>query len=136
MWEYTKFILRDIYESYMTFRLVDLAQPSFVLLWMIILFTPLIGIDRRDKFCSAMYALYLGGAGVTLVYALAAAYVKEGSNLTTQFFATAAMMGFAVFRWYMIGNRQDQYVIVEKDAKDKDADAANASNKNSSGKAA
>jgi hypothetical protein len=136
MWEYTKFIFRDIYESYMTFRLVDLAQPSFVLLWMIILFTPLIGIDRRDKFCSAMYALYLGGAGVTLVYALADAYIKEGSNLTTQFIATGAMMGFAVFRWYMIGNRQDQYTIVEKDPDTANMEDANSPKGTKKGKAA
>jgi hypothetical protein len=105
MWEQLSLAVKDIYESYATIRAVDVAQPSFIALWMVILFTPLIGIDRRDKYCSMMYVAYLAGAGVALIFALPRQYIEQSSTLSGQLAGTVMMMIAAAVRWYY-GARQ------------------------------
>lgn len=105
MWNQFLFALRDVYESYLTIRAVDLAQPSFIALWMVILFTPLIGIDRRDKYSSLMYVAYLAGAGVALIFALPKQYIEGSSTLAGQLAGTVMMMIVAGIRWYY-GSKQ------------------------------
>ena len=109
MWNQFLLALKDIYESYLTIRAVDLAQPSFIALWMVILFTPLMGIDRRDKYCSMMYISYLAGAGVALIFALPKQYISQSSTLAGQVSGTIIMMIVAGIRWYY-GARQPQQV--------------------------
>jgi hypothetical protein len=110
MWNQFLLALNDIYESYATIRAVDLAQPSFIALWMVILFTPLLGIDRRDHYCSAMYVAYLAGAGVALIFALPRQYIEQSSTLAGQISGTIMMMIVASVRWYL-GSRQPLKIL-------------------------
>jgi hypothetical protein len=121
MWNQFILALNDIYESYATIRAVDLAQPSFIALWMVILFTPLIGIDRRDHYCSAMYVAYLAGAGVALIFALPRQYIEQSSTFAGQISGTIMMMIVASLRWYL-GSKQPMKIlkkITPNETKDK-----------------
>ena len=114
MWNQFLVSLKDIYESYMTFSMVDLAQPSFIALWISILFMPLIGVDRRDRYCSLMYVMYLAGAGVTLIFALPQEYFGGHTNIASQLAGTIIMMIFAASRWWYGAGNADQAKALER----------------------
>ena len=99
-------IWQDTRDSLLTWDLKDLALPTYFVLWLAILFTPLVGVDRRDPFAAMVYVLFCVAAGVTLIFALPQNYTPPSS---VQFVigATLSMSGISAFRWYY----RDEYKI-------------------------
>lgn len=93
-------LIHDLAESIRLIRPVDLAQPTFMCLWLLILATPLRGIDRRDPFCGMMYVAFTSGAGVALIFALPQEYVSTNLGIPQQFLSVVAMMSVAAIRWW------------------------------------
>ncbi len=100
MWDQVVRAVYDVYESYLAIRAVDLAIPTFIGLWLLILALPLAGIDRRDPFSGLMYIIYLGATGVALVFALPSQYVEVEATPGNQVLSVATMMMIAAFRWW------------------------------------
>ena len=93
--------LRDLIESYQAVRAVDLALPTFLGLWLVILLMPLRGIDRRDLYGGMMYTLYLTASGVALVFALPRKYLATSPTFEVQLLAVTCMILLAGLRWYL-----------------------------------
>ena len=76
----------------------DFAYPSYILLWMVILYLPLHGIDCADPVAGMVYVLYCIGSGATLFFALP----NEFNSLEDLgiHFGTLLAMGIAgAYRW-------------------------------------
>lgn len=111
--DYLWLFFRDIYEAWKGIQAVDLAAPSFILLWLFIVLLPLVGIDRRDKVAGMVYTLYCTAAGVALMLALPQNILKRDEDPAGQFFLTAGLAGVAYFRWWF---KRDTVRIAEADA--------------------
>lgn len=95
---------------------VDLARPTYFILWMVILFLPLIGIDRRDPIAGLVYVLYCVAAGVTLVIILPEKY-SDVLSLKTQFNLVMAMIFCASFRWFYKATTNKLEIKIELEEK-------------------
>lgn len=93
--------MRDLVESYQAVRAVDLALPTFLGLWLVMLLMPLKGIDRRDPYGGMMYTLYLTASGVALIFALPRKYLATSPTFEVQFLAVTCMILLAALRWYL-----------------------------------
>jgi hypothetical protein len=77
----------------------DYAFIAFIILWFVLLFLPLNGIDRRDKASGMVYALYMAGAGVALLLALPQNYVEQKPDVQQQMTMIFALMIISLWRW-------------------------------------
>ena len=93
----------DLKNAWDSLEPVDFAMPSFIGLWIIILFMPLFGIDRRDPIAGLMYVLFCSGAGVALVFALPQNYAPP-RTMNLQITTVLFMGGVSAFRWFYGAN--------------------------------
>lgn len=91
-------LVRDITDAVLGLRPVDFAFGTFVMMWLIILFMPLIGVDRRDPIAGAVFSLYCVASGAALVYALPQEIMGE-TNLKTINISLTCMGIAAGIRW-------------------------------------
>lgn len=91
-------LFSDLRDAILLTELVDLTLPMFFGLWLVILFMPLIGIDRRDPNAGAVFVLYCVASGAALVFALPQQFLPHQS-FETQAIALFCMACAATVRW-------------------------------------
>jgi uncharacterized membrane protein len=115
------FIFRDIIANFSHIEFVDVARPGFFALWLICLFTPLKGVDRRDRMCGGVYALFMASAGVALLIALPQRWVGQSMTLVSQMVMVIFMASGSFMRWE-IGKDKFKAVEVLKESKVKEGE--------------
>ena len=89
---------------WLDYRMKEIVPFLYFGLWVLILCTPLFGIDRRDNIAGLVYVLFCIASGVTLVLVLP----KENYGippLSQQIFYVTLMGVIATYRWYFHGDR-------------------------------
>ena len=109
-WWWLELIWHDVKDSFMLWDLKDLALPTYFTLWLVILFTPLVGVDRRDPFAAMVYVLFCVAAGVTLIFALPQRFTPP-SSINFIIGTVLTMAGISAFRWYY---RNEYKVAVQR----------------------
>ena len=93
------FLFEDVILWFYSIKLADFAYPSYIFLWLVILYLPLHGIDCADPIAGLVYVLYCIGSGATLFFALPGEFAKT-SDLPIHF-GTLLVMGLAAaYRWF------------------------------------
>lgn len=92
--------LFDLYETYSTLEIKDLALPTFAGLWVLTLLIPLTGINRRDLATAATYILYMISAAVILLFILPSKYVELDVTTTSQVLSLLSLGCVALSRWW------------------------------------
>ena len=110
--DWFSFLKEDLQAVVYAFELNDLAYPTYFILWLIILFLPLLGIDRHDPIAGLVYILYLVTTGATLIFALPD-NLNSVSDLNIHFSVLVAMGCAAAYRWFHDNNRR-QVVLKEE----------------------
>ena len=109
-WWWLELLWHDIKESFLLWDLKDLALPTYFALWLVILFSPLVGVDRRDPYAAMVYVLFCVAAGVTLIFALPQRFTPPHS-INFVIGALLSMAGISAFRWYY---RNEYKVAVQR----------------------
>lgn len=104
------FIFRDILANFTNLEFVDVARPGFFGLWLICLFTPLKGVDRRDRVCGGVYSLFMASAGVALLIALPQRWVGQSMTAVSQMVMVIFMASGSFLRWEL---GKDKFNAVE-----------------------
>ena len=108
-------LLIDLEDVAIEVRASELARPSMFALWLLILFMPIIGVDRRDVISGAMYVLYCMAAGAAMVFALPQELAGETSPATPHI-VVSCMGAAAALRWVFIGKEAlERYDVKEKE---------------------
>ena len=93
--------LLDLYETYSTLEIKDLALPTFGLLWILTLLWPLTDINRRDLATGASYVLYMMSAAVILFFVLPSEYINLDVTTSSQILTLLALGAVAFARWWL-----------------------------------
>ena len=122
--EWMTFLGEDIRQAIMALEPKDMAYPSYTILWLVILFYPLHGIDRQDPVAGLVYILYCLGSGATLVFALP----EHFTNLSDMpmHIGVLMIMGLgAAYRWFHKNNqtltREEHENLLKKEEEEKNA---------------
>ena len=92
------FIFKDLHDAWAAIEPVDFAKPSFIGLWLILLLTPLKGVDRRDLLAALVYTLFCMASAVILVFILPETFSPPEPMLNI--FATTVFLSLLAFaRW-------------------------------------
>ena len=91
-------LLPDLHELSDAFSFNDFAGVPGLILWCIIVFFPLTGIDRRDTCTFYTYTLFCISAGVLLMLALPLRLIGQAS-IVTQFLLIIGLGLVAGLRW-------------------------------------
>ncbi|SMF79291.1 hypothetical protein [Pseudobacteriovorax antillogorgiicola] len=102
--DWLNFINEDFRTALGNLEPKDFAYPSYTLLWLIILFFPLAGIDRQDPIAGMVYILYCLGAGATLLFALPNNFDKL-SDFSIHLTSLILMGLVAGYRWFHRNNQ-------------------------------
>lgn len=89
----------DIKESFAGITMLEVSKQALFGLWLIILFMPLKGVDRRDMLACLVYTMFMGAAAATLFYAIPKALVEEEASLQDQFITLMIIFAFGCIRW-------------------------------------
>ena len=98
-------LLKDILDAIFGLRPVDFAFGTFITMWLIILFMPLIGVDRRDPIAGMVFSLYCVASGAALVFALPQELMGE-TDLKTINITLSCMAIAAAVRWVGGGKKK------------------------------
>ena len=116
--EWLSFLAEDIKLALLALEPKDLAYPTYAVLWVVILFYPLHGVDRQDPIAGLVYILYCVGAGATLFFALPD-HFSRAIDLPLHFGVLTIMGGFAAYRWFHKNNqtltREEHEKMMEKE---------------------
>ena len=102
---------KDILDAVLDLRPMDFAQPSFFALWLVILFMPLIGVDRRDPISGIVFVLFCMASGAALVFALPQELIPESDLKTINITLTCMGLGAGI-RW-VFGAQRKKDIIKE-----------------------
>jgi hypothetical protein len=92
-------IWHDVLAVGFSTEIIDFAWPMFFALWLVLLWIPLIGIDRRDHVCAMVYVMYLMGAAAMFMFALPEQFMEPMSFLHMN--GVLVLVGVvAAARWY------------------------------------
>lgn len=105
-----KFILLDVSGNFTEFNFADYARPGFFVLWLAILATPLVGVDRRDRVSGTVYSLFVATAGVVLMFALPQRWMDKSVSLIGQLVMVIFMAVAGFLRWEL---GKDRYTSVQ-----------------------
>lgn len=97
--DWIKFVAEDVRLTITSLQLRDFAYPSYVLLWLIILFFPLTGVDREDPIAGLVYILYCLAAGATFVFALPG-NLPDLSDSSIHIAVLSLMGVLSSYRWF------------------------------------
>jgi len=89
----------DIMALFGSLSIVDASKIGYTLLWLIILMTPLTGVDRRDAIACLVYTVFISAAAVTLFFALPSIVGVDESTFRDQFLTVMIVSAIACLRW-------------------------------------
>lgn len=122
--DWITFLADDIHQAILAIELKNLAYPTYIALWLIILFFPLSGIDKQDPIAGLVYILYCLGSGVTLFFALPGNFTKN-SDIKTHLMVCLSMGLCACYRWFRNTNRtltrEEHEAFLKKKEEEKNA---------------
>lgn len=97
--DWLTFLYDDTLASYHSIEVSDLAYPSYIFLWLCILFTPLNRIDRQDPIAGLVYVLFSIATGATLFFGLPRNFTAF-TDINIHFACLLAMGCIAAYRWF------------------------------------
>ncbi|NRA64703.1 MAG: hypothetical protein HRU19_09485 [Pseudobacteriovorax sp.] len=107
--EWFGLLIHDAKAIILGFEMRDLAHPSYLMLWLVILFYPLHGVDRNDPIAGLVYVLYSLFVGTTVFFALPKNF-QEISDLNTHFGILVIMGCVTAYRWWFHTNEPKKVV--------------------------
>lgn len=112
MGEWWEFIRSDFMVSLAELSVKDFYDPAAVMLWLILLFLPLTGVERRNRVAAMTYMLYAASVAILLILAIP----QNDPNLSafpTHIAYVLAFVTVTLYRWY---NRHDSFIVRSKEA--------------------
>ena len=100
MLKFLNLFWHDIKVSFEILTVKDLARPIFIMLWLLIVLSPLTRVDRRDPIAGSVYVLFCVASGVALVWALPQTFIADRPTIDTIFSSMLLMAGISGFRWF------------------------------------
>ncbi len=101
--DWLKFLYEDATASYNSIEMNDLAYPSYILLWLLLLMFPLTRVDRSDPIAGLVYVLFSITTGATLIFGLPGDFTSF-SDINIHFAILLGMGCIAAYRWFHINN--------------------------------
>ena len=92
-------LTHDIREILSGITMLEISRQGLFALWLLILFLPLKGVDRRDMLACLVYTMFLGAAAATLFYAIPKALVEEQASFREQLITLGMVFVFGIIRW-------------------------------------
>jgi hypothetical protein len=90
--------IEDIVDAFASMSAQEWSVVVGSVMWLVLLWMPLRGIDRRDRIAGATYALWLGTAGFILILAVPRK-MSASSYSSDHFFLLLALAAIAFIRW-------------------------------------
>ena len=95
-----RLLINDLVQFGLNIKLTEMAMPLGIALWLVIVFLPTRGFDKRDIFCGLTYIIFHTAVGIALILAIPQKYIQM-PTAATQVMMVLAMVALISMRWFL-----------------------------------